>query len=187
MKMKFLICLIFVILLVQIKSEESITSEEKNETQSDSATSPEGVEDVMKLLEGEEFNKNFETVQPDMSQEREELERAVNQTVKQMGLDKNETMDRATFRKLFTKVVLQDEELPESEMNLFDKLIEKVINNAPETFPTSEVNKYIDIQFITSQLNDIMTEEGYDPNQMMGGMEDAEEDVHPDDTPKVDL
>lgn len=140
------------------------------------------------------LNEDLEKVQKDKKEAQDELD-SINETLAgnsadtksdemdlqfkdamvQLGIDKSETIDRATFRKLFAKVILEDEEPQGEEKQMFDNLINRVVNNAPETFPTKDLPKYVDMSFISDVLNEIMTEAGVDMNSINQQMEDGAE------------
>jgi hypothetical protein len=128
--------------------------------------SKEDLENLKEIMDNpEKFPQEMESLENDSEEQ-------INELVVKMGLDKQETIDRNTFTQFFTKLVLQEEEVPADEKQIFDKLINRVVMNAPEIFPTSDIKKYVDMHFISSVLNEIMIEAGIDPNAAMGDFGD---------------
>jgi hypothetical protein len=122
----------------------------------------------------------------DFKQDDSDLDAQFKQAMIDLGIDKSETIDRENFKKLFAKVILDDEVPEGEEKEMFDKLIERVVQNAPETFPTKDLTKYVDMSTITNILNELMEQAGINPsdvlNQMGGEDQIAEEgeDTKPD-------
>jgi hypothetical protein len=125
-----------------------------------------GLEDMMK-----NGNLNSTTAQEGA----DETEEQIREVIKQMGIDKQETITRETFRAFFTKLILQGEEVPEEEKAIFDKLIDRVAAQAPESFPTKDISQYVEMTKITNILNDIMAESGIDPKMAMNDFENMGE------------
>jgi hypothetical protein len=126
-----------------------------------------GLEDMMK-----NGNLNDSTTAQEGADETEEQ---IREVIKQMGIDKQETITRETFKAFFTKLILQGEEVPEEEKAIFDKLIQRVADLAPESFPTKDISQYVEMSKITNILNDIMAESGIDPKMAMNDFENMGE------------
>jgi hypothetical protein len=135
------------------------------------------------LAQLEEMMKNGTFTNTTAEEAADETEEQIRETIKQMGLDQSETITREKFKEFFSKLILQGEEVPQDEKEIFDKLIERVAAKAPETFPTKDISKYVEMQEITNILNEIMAESGIDPKAAMeefGNVmgEDGEEGDH---------
>lgn len=139
-------------------------------TQAEETKTPEAPEEPKLTMEElanlEEMMKNG-TFTGDAQESKDETEEQIRETMKQMGLDKAETITRETFREFFSKLILQGEEVPQDEKEIFDKLIVRVADKAPESFPTKDISKYVEMQEITNILNEIMAESGIDPKAAM--------------------
>ncbi len=152
---KILLVIIGILALISlVKSEETQTPEDPKLT----------IDEVAKL---EEMMKNGTFTNENAQDAKDETEEQIRETMKQMGLDKAETISRETFREFFSKLILQGEEVPQDEKEIFDKLIVRVAEKAPETFPTKDISKYVEMQEITNILNEIMAESGIDPKAAM--------------------
>ena len=152
---KILLVVIGILALISlVKSEETQTPEDPKLT----------IDEVAKL---EEMMKNGTFTNENAQDAKDETEEQIRETMKQMGLDKAETISRETFREFFSKLILQGEEVPQDEKEIFDKLIVRVAEKAPETFPTKDISKYVEMQEITNILNEIMAESGIDPKAAM--------------------
>jgi len=152
---KILLVIIGILALISlVKSEETQTPEDPKLT----------IDEVAKL---EEMMKNGTFTNENAQDAKDETEEQIRETMKQMGLDKAETISRETFREFFSKLILQGEEVPQDEKDIFDKLIVRVAEKAPETFPTKDISKYVEMQEITNILNEIMAESGIDPKAAM--------------------
>ena len=152
---KILLVIIGILALISlVKSEETQTPEDPKLT----------IDEVAKL---EEMMKNGTFTDENAQDAKDETEEQIRETMKQMGLDKAETISRETFREFFSKLILQGEEVPQDEKDIFDKLIVRVAEKAPETFPTKDISKYVEMQEITNILNEIMAESGIDPKAAM--------------------
>ena len=152
---KILLVIIGILALISlVKSEETQTPEDPKLT----------IDEVAKL---EEMMKNGTFTDENAQDAKDETEEQIRETMKQMGLDKAETISRETFREFFSKLILQGEEVPQDEKEIFDKLIVRVAEKAPETFPTKDISKYVEMQEITNILNEIMAESGIDPKAAM--------------------
>jgi len=88
------------------------------------------------------------------------------QILKEMGINESETIDRETFKKLFERVIFRDEEVNQEEKQVFLQLIDRVAKDVPDTFPTADISKYLDM----NRLSDILTE-------LMGSPSDAGVDL----------
>jgi len=152
---KILLVIIGILALISlVKSEETQTPEDPKLT----------IDEVAKL---EEMMKNGTFTDENAQDAKDETEEQIRETMKQMGLDKAETISRETFREFFSKLILQGEDVPQDEKEIFDKLIVRVAEKAPETFPTKDISKYVEMQEITNILNEIMAESGIDPKAAM--------------------
>ena len=152
---KILLVIIGILALISlVKSEETQTPEDPKLT----------IDEVAKL---EEMMNNGTFTNENAQDAKDETEEQIRETMKQMGLDKAETISRETFREFFSKLILQGEEVPQDEKEIFDKLIVRVAEKAPETFPTKDISKYVEMQEITNILNEIMAESGIDPKAAM--------------------
>ena len=128
------------------------------------------LKEVKEMMDG--MNNGTET----FASQEGDMDFQFKEALEQMGIGQSETIDRETFKKLFAKVILEDEVPEGEEKEMFDKLIERVVNNAPETFPTKDLNKYVDMSFITNVLNEVMSEAGIDPAQAFSQMARGEEE-----------
>ena len=160
MKVNKLLVLVFAIVAL---ATFSLAAAEETITVDDLA----GLEDMMK-----NGNLNNSTTAQEAADETEEQ---IREVIKQMGIDKQETITRETFKTFFTRLILQGEEVPEEEKAIFDKLIERVAAKAPESFPTKDISKYVEMSEITNILNEIMTESGIDPKMGMNDFENMGE------------
>ena len=152
---KILLVVIGILALISlVKSEETQTPEDPKLT----------IDEVAKL---EEMMKNGTFTNENAQDAKDETEEQIRETMKQMGLDKAETISRETFREFFSKLILQGEEVPQDEKEIFDKLIVRVAEKAPESVPTKDISKYVEMQEITNILNEIMAESGIDPKAAM--------------------
>lgn len=174
MKMRIFLILTLVLILFigNVKNEESKvedkvdTSEnhqEENEGEIDTENYPED-ESEDNLEEIEDLGDYEDEENENSVDQQEEFEKQVKEAMNKMELDKAEKIKKDEFRNLFIRVILQDEQLSEQEMHFFNQLVEKVVANVPEEFPTSEIMRYMDMNNITMYLNEAMAEQGYDPS-----------------------
>jgi hypothetical protein len=72
-------------------------------------------------------------------------------------------------------VIQDDVEIDREEKTLIDKLIEKIVNQLPEEIPTKDLAKYVNMQYVSTILQEVMIESEIDTSIYMGGdIEDEE-------------
>jgi hypothetical protein len=120
------------------------------------------------FVKSEEDTQAGQVSEEDNEMDRHALDETIKVVLEEMKIKNSQNINRDIFRKLFKRVLFHDqlEPLPNEEKEIFDKLIEKVVMDAPEEFPASDITKYTDITKITDYLNDLMTEAGIDPSQL---------------------
>jgi len=103
--------------------------------------------------------------------DQEMFDQQIKQILTDMKIADKENIDRPTFRILFEKLMFGDEQLPnDEEAKTLASIVDKVVNEAPESFPTADLMKYIDLEKIQNYLNDLLSQSGFDPKAMEGMM-----------------
>lgn len=92
----------------------------------------------------------------------------------EMGLDTKETIDRATFKILFEKILFKEWETGSDDQSVFKNLIEKIAKSTPDVFPTSDIPKYLDMSKIIEGIQEL-TKEKYGDLDMDEYLKDVED------------
>jgi hypothetical protein len=120
----------------------------------------------------------------DQEQAAKQFKEEAEKLIVEMGIDKKETIDRATFKTLFERILTKDTSIPEEEKDIFTNLIQKVGETVPDEFPVKDIPKYLDLHKISEILNELM---GDLPQEGGEGEEEPELVSTNNDTTKDDL
>jgi hypothetical protein len=133
---------------------------------------------------GGETNSKTEVAPEDEASDKELLDQTIKQVLDDMKIQDNSTINRETFRTLFRKILFHDqnEDIPEEEKEIFDKLVERVVMDAPEEFPATDIAKYSELEKITKILNELMTAAGIDTSQLNEDASSEQDGAEDDDT-----
>jgi hypothetical protein len=142
-------------------------------------------EELAQIDQMDQMNEAFDDLK--MGGHDSDLDAQFKQAMIDLGIEKSETIDRENFKKLFAKVILDDEVPEGEEKEMFDKLIERVVSNAPETFPTKDLSKYVDMSSITNILNELMQEAGINPDEVLNQMGGEDQSAEEEGEAKPDL
>lgn len=94
------------------------------------------------------------------------------EAMKAMNITEESIITREQFQQLFKKVIFQDDEISEEEHKFYDKVVEKVGQKAPESFPASEIHKYLEISTMM-EIIETMTAETKPDNENIMNIEES--------------
>ncbi len=171
----FILFLIFLSISF-VKLEE--TAEKTTEPEEN--VNMEDVGDMMEKMGNMTKDELKESISGGMTKEEEEqmVIDTIKQTLDSMGIKGDSKIDREYFKKLLLKIITQGgdgptdiESMPEKDRVFFDKIVNRIAEQAPEEFMVADIVKYISSDRIQEALNDVLKSEGMgDINDLMASM-----------------